>query len=707
MSPKTESQKNEKRTETAKTTMIITEKPTAAHRIAETLAQGKVEDIKEGDITYYLIERQGKRIITVPSVGHLYALKQVEGGWKYPVFNVEWQEAHSVHKSSRFSKKYLDSIKKLGTEADEFVGATDLDIEGEVILLNILRYACGVDDAKRMRFSTLTKVDLEKAYENTSPTIDWGLANAGLTRHVLDFYWGVNTSRALTSALNKAANLGFKILSAGRVQAPTLRILTRKEKEIRQFVPQLFWQIELQLEADSEKFTAQYVEDKIWNKEKADQILRDIEGKEAKVDRITTRRYKHHPPIPFDLTTLQVEAYRLFGYTPTRTTSVAQNLYSNGHISYPRTSSQQLPSTINYKEILQALSKLSKYKKLAEELLVEEKLVPKQGKKRDPAHPAIYPTTELPKELPRTHKKIFDLVCRRFMSVFAKPAVRETIRITICVDEYKFVTSGRRTIEKNWYKFYGPYAKFEEHILPKLEKDAKINVLEVELLEKETSPPDRYSPASIIKKLEQLNLGTKATRAEIVQTLFKRSYIEGRSIKVTKLGEGVVETLEKNCPSILSERLTKEFDEKMEAIREGKLKKEEVIEEAKEVLTKIMRNFRKKETEMGKELAKALKEAERARSRLGVCPNCGSHLKVVYSRKTRKRFCGCEGYPKCTVSFPLPQFGDIIPLNRECNECELPMITVRAKGRRPFNMCVNHKCPSKASWDKKKSSANP
>lgn len=685
-------------------TMIITEKPSAALKIAQALATGKVEEAKHSNMSYYVVERGGKRIIVVPAVGHLYTLKQVEGGWEYPVFDVEWKEAHRVHRSSKFSEKYLEGIKRLVGEADEIVGATDLDIEGEVILLNILRYACNADDAKRMRFSTLTKVDLVEAYENMSPTIDWGLANAGITRHMLDYYWGVNTSRALTSALNKAANLGFKIISAGRVQCPTLRILTKREREIEAFVPQPFWQLELHGEVKGEKITAQYVEDKIWNKEKADEVLRRVEGGVAVVDKVRERRYKHNPPIPFDLTTLQVESYRFFGYTPRRTLSIAQDLYTNGHISYPRTSSQKLPPSIRYRDILHALSNLKRYKSLAEELLKKERLTPKEGKKMDPAHPSIYPTAEPPKaKLPSTHERLYDLIVRRFMAVFAEAAIRETVRIVLDVDGYQFVATGRRTIERNWHKFYGPYAKYEEQILPKLERGSRVSVVRVDLLERETQPPDRYTPASVVKRLEELNLGTKATRAEIVQTLFDRGYIEGRSIRVTKLGEGVVSALEKNCPRILSERLTKEFEEKMEMIREGKIEKEAAIEEAREVLKKVMENFKRREVEIGRELAEAWREAEKERQTLGTCPKCGSNLRVIYSRRTRKRFCGCEGYPKCTVSFPLPQFGEIIPLRRDCDECGLPMIEVRARGRRPFRMCVNHECSTKASWGKGKS----
>ena len=224
--------------------LIITEKPNAASKIAEALAEGKpIKENMEG-VPYYKVTRGKRDIVVACAVGHLYGLEEKEKkGWTFPVFDIEWKPAADISKKSGFSKKYLNVIKKLAKEADEFTVATDYDQEGSVIGKNIITLACKKKDANRMKFSTLTKPDLIEAYENKSKHLDWPQATAGETRHYLDFYNGINYSRALTSSIKAAGS--FKLMSTGRVQGPALKIIVDREKEIKAFKPVPFWQIEL------------------------------------------------------------------------------------------------------------------------------------------------------------------------------------------------------------------------------------------------------------------------------------------------------------------------------------------------------------------------------------------------------------------------------------------------------------------------------
>lgn len=677
---------------------VLAEKPSAAKKIAEALAEKRPKKLKKRGVEYYELLRNGKRHYVVPAVGHLFRLAPSGRRWEYPVFDVEWKERHLVDRYGKFTEAHLENIKDLAREANAFINSCDYDIEGSTLAYNILKMACGAEDAKRMKFSTLVKEDLVQAYEDASPSLDWGLVNAGLTRHYLDFYWGVNLSRALTIALNKAARLGFKVLSTGRVQAPTLALLTKREKEIEAFKPTPFWQIKIEVLVDGIRIEGWFEEEKIWKKEEAQGVLDGCKGKEAEVSAVLRRKYRHRPPTPFNLTDLQVESYRLFGYTPDRTLGIAQNLYEMAAISYPRTASQKLPPQIGYRNILTALSSLSRYKKLTGELLKEATLKPLQGKRTDPAHVAIYPTREVVKRKIRPDQsKLYDLIVRRFMATFGTPAVRETLKIELKVGDHTFFLTGRRTIEENWYRFYGPYVKLEETVLPDLKEGDVLKVDKVELMEKQTQPPDRYTPASIVRKLEESGLGTKATRSGIVKTLFDRGYVSGRSIKVTALGKGVVGTLNKYCPKILSAKLTREFEDKMEQVQEGKAKRDDVLEESREILEDVLYDFQRKEKEIGKDLAKELKKAERVT--LGTCPSCKvGTLTVIYSRRTRKRFVGCSQYfegKKCTYSAPLPQRGSLQSLDRSCKVCGYPMVMVKARGSRPWRLCINTDCPAK------------
>ncbi|MEK6840967.1 MAG: DNA topoisomerase, partial [Nanoarchaeota archaeon] len=212
--------------------LLISEKPNAALKIATALADDKVIKKQNKKVPYYEIKHNGEKIIVGCAVGHLFGLKEVNGkGWVYPVFNYDWAPIYEVNKEANYTKAYIETLRKLAKAADKFTVCTDFDDEGTVLGLNIIRYICKRDDANRMKFSTLTKKDLIDSYKNKLPKLDWGQANAGLARHELDWIHGINLSRALTLSLKKTKG-GFKILSIGRVQGPTLNLIVKKEKEI-------------------------------------------------------------------------------------------------------------------------------------------------------------------------------------------------------------------------------------------------------------------------------------------------------------------------------------------------------------------------------------------------------------------------------------------------------------------------------------------
>jgi len=208
--------------------LIISEKPAAAEKIAHAL--GKAKKLAKNKVPYYEVSGT-KKIVVVPAVGHLYTLAKSDKDNTRPIFKIEWKPTCEVDKSAAFSKPYLNLIKTLSKDADEFVVATDYDIEGEVIGLNIVRYACNQKDAMRMKFSTLTAGDLKQAYSKLSKTIDWHQAEAGETRHFLDFFWGINLSREASDSVVAATNR-YSTLSIGRVQGPALAHLAEREREI-------------------------------------------------------------------------------------------------------------------------------------------------------------------------------------------------------------------------------------------------------------------------------------------------------------------------------------------------------------------------------------------------------------------------------------------------------------------------------------------
>jgi DNA topoisomerase-1 len=205
--------------------------------------------------------------------------------------------------------------------------------------------------------------------------------------------------------------------------------------------------------------------------------------------------------------------------------------------------------------------------------------------------------------------------------------------------------------------------------------------------------------------MESKNLGTKATRASILQNIYERGYIFGSKITVTELGIEVVDSLLKYCPEIANEELTADFEREMEAIQEGRRSKDEVIVKARLELDKILTKFRQHQLEIGKQLAEAYSITRRKQRIMGKCSKCGGDLMLIVSRATHKRFAGCSNYPNCKNSFPLPQAGMVFSLDKTCEQCGTPMIQVNRPGMRPYRMCLSPECPTKADWGKKRAGA--
>lgn len=674
--------------------LIVTEKPAAALKIAEALADGK--PIKENyqGVSYYKITHGKKDIVVACAVGHLYGLaEKVKKGWVFPVFDIEWKPVSETTKSSAFTKKYLNTLKKLSKGANSFTIATDFDIEGEVIGLNVVRFACNQKDANRMKFSTLTKDELRESYKNKSKHLDWGQAESGEARHALDWINGINYSRALTAAIKTTG--AFKIMSTGRVQGPALKIIVDRERDIKVFVSKPFWQIELFGDYNKQDIIAWHKEDKFWDKSKADDAISKTKNqKEAKIDNLDKKQFNQMPPFPFDLTSLQVEAYRCHNISPKETLEIAQELYTSGYISYPRTSSQQLPASIGYAKVLNDIARQKQYSELARRLLKKSAITPNNGKKTDPAHPAIYPTGIIPSELTERESRIYDLIVKRFLATFAENAIRETMIAEINCSSEIFIAKGTRTIEKGWHEFYSPYVRLEEIELPNMKKGDKIKVNKIELLSRETQPPKRYTPASIIKDLEKRNLGTKATRSEIVDTLFQRGYVQGKAIEATNLGISTIETLEKYCPKILDEELTRRFELEMDRIRDGQQKKEALLEEAEDAIIKITSELKKHQKEIGAELQKANRETQDEMSFLGICPAC-KEGNIMMRRGKFGAFAACNKYPDCKTIFSIPKNAFIKPAKKDCEACGFPKVLAIKKARQPMEFCLNPKCPTK------------
>ncbi len=665
-------------------TLVVCEKPDAARRIAQAL--GGAKETRISGVPVFDVRFQDRNYKICSAVGHLYGLvDRTKSRSVYPVLDLEWAPVEG-------KSRVINVISKLSRDAGGFVHACDYDQEGEVIGHSILQYACNgaYEKSKRAKFSTLTDDEIRESFSSLQKP-GAGLAEAGRSRHLLDFIYGVNLSRALAQSF-KTGNKGYRNLSIGRVQGPTLAFAADREQEIRLFVPDPYWVVTADFEKDVQVIHARYEKPKIETLAEARAVTNSCTGKPGTVSSVDRKKIPLRPPAPFNTGDLQREAYRLFHVAPGYTLAIAEKLYLRALISYPRTSSQKLPASINYRKILSGLVRSSLYSS-ASILLSKSRLVPHEGPMTDPAHPAIYPTGVFGK-LSGLEFKIYDLIVKRFLATFGDAAVTERTDVAIDVNGHRFVTEGNAMVYEGWTAFYKPYARIEQTELPPLAAGDVLQNRQVAMEEKFTQPPPRYSQSSLLAKMEQEKIGTKATRADIIATLFKRNYLEQKrgGIEVTDLGFAVVESMREHVPDIVSTELTRSMEEQLEKVEQGSEEPVAVIEYAVDRLVESLEAFRNGAQEIGREIGAASKPD----NVLGSCPVCKSgSLRMIRSKKTKKRFVGCSNYSNgCRASAPLPQKG-IIKVARTCR-CGWPIVKVMfARRAKPWQICVNAHCPYK------------
>ena len=308
--------------------LIVAEKPSVALRIALSLGDGQPKRYNIQGVGYFEVQKGADTLYIVAAAGHLFSLHQKEKIHELPIFDIEWVPSYKINTGSYFTKKYLDVIMQIGKKCTYFINACDYDLEGSVIGTNIIKTVVngevnsGLDGSRvgRMKYSTTTTPDLIRSYEERE-SFDSNNYDAGEARHELDWMWGINMSRALMNALYASGTK--KILSIGRVQGPALGILAARENEIAHFVPRPFWNLFIKVKGAELQNKRGNIEDK----ETAEKAMLDTGVGGAVVSAFEQKNELHAPFPPFDLTSLQLEANRVYRIDPSRTLKVAQALY--------------------------------------------------------------------------------------------------------------------------------------------------------------------------------------------------------------------------------------------------------------------------------------------------------------------------------------------------------------------------------------------
>jgi len=570
----------------------------------------------------------------------------------------------------------VSALKTLGKKADTVTIATDYDREGELIgveALNIVKGSNPKIKADRARYSAITPAEIKNTFKNLT-AIDFNLAAAGESRQIIDLVWGAALTRYLSVTSKR---LGKRFLSVGRVQSPTLALIVDREKEREAFVPEPYWEL---YAVHKEGFTSKHRKDRFWEKDKFDQVLLKVkDAKEGTVSDVKKGKRTEKPPTPFN-TTEFIRAASRIGLSPANAMRIAENLYTNGFISYPRTDNTVYPESLDLKALVSMFLK-SEFGEYASKLL-KKPLKPTAGKKESTDHPPIHPASLASrKQLKDDEWKVYELVVRRFFATFADATLWKTLRVIIDIKGEDFVANGAVLVEPGW-RYYYPYHESEDRILPDLKAGQVLGIEKFETESKTTKPPGRYGQARLIKVMEDLGLGTKSTRHEIIQKLYDRAYVHGTPIQPTKTAYSVVDTLEKYAKMVVVPDMTSKLEGDMSDIADGKITEDTVITESKEMLDSIFDDL----VTNKEKIAEGLRDGLYTDTVVGPCPECGADMVVRPSRFGM--FIGCTNYPDCkfALSIPSSKYGMVIVTDKVCEEHNLHLLMIAIAGKRPIDV---------------------
>ena len=640
-------------------TLVIAEKPSVSRNIATVLGCRKK---KNG----YL---EGDRHIVTWAVGHLATLKMPE---EYDPSFKKWKmedlpivPEKMLLKPVQQTQDQYEIVKKLMTasEVDEIICATDAGREGELIFRYIYSLTGCKKPVQRLWISSLTDAAIRQGFAKLKPGSSFDkLYDAARCRSEADWLVGLNATRAFTVQHGT-------ILSVGRVQTPTLALLVSREKDIQNFEPRDYWEVRAEY---AEEFWGKWKGDgdgRTFNKDSAEAVQKKVDGKTGIVQEVKQEDKKERPPLLYDLTELQRDGNKKFGYAAQRVLDLAQRLYEKKLITYPRTNSRYLSKDINTLEIVSQLRGYAEYTDRIKQTgwTLQSRNI---NDKKITDHHAIIPTGE-PGKLAGDEAKVFDLVVKRFLCGFYPDHLFKVTTITAEIEQEPFISKGKVVKQQGWKELYAAETppggaktqkpgqeqeqesgqEQEQQSLPDLKKGDLVTVQDVKLQQKQTKPPARYTDASILSAMENAGklvedeelrermkengLGTPATRASIIERLLNVGYVErkGKALIPTAKGMALLEMMPE---TLKSPELTGTWEKKLYDIEKGKMKPEQYINEIKSYTSEIVRLA-------GKSKSKAM--APGNMQAVGQCPVC---KEAVIENK--KGF-GCSAWKKSGCKF--------------------------------------------------------
>ncbi len=579
----------------------ITEKPSVARDIARILS---ANDRRDGFF-------EGNGYAVTWTFGHLCTLKEPAD---YTELWKRWSLGSLPMIPPRFGIKLIDDagikkqfhvIETLVSSADEVINCGDAGQEGELIQRWVLQKARVKCPVRRLWISSLTDESIREGFGNLLPESNYNnLYYAGLSRAIGDWLLGLNSTRLYTLKYGQPGN----VLSIGRVQTPTLAILVERQLEIENFKPEDYW--ELRTKYRDIFFSS--VSGKYKSEEEVSAIVASIKDLPLTIDDVQKKKGREAPPRLFDLTSLQVECNKRWGWTADETLKLIQSLYEKKVTTYPRVDTTYLPDDV-YPKVPEILKRMVPYASITAPVL-SARAIPKSKKVFDNSkvtdHHAIIPTGEAPDRLEGNEKKMYHLIARRFIAAFYPDCVFSTTTVNASAGTCRIRTTGKTILEPGWRSIYAnekqpESGKEEDTVLPEF-ITGESGPHQPEAVKKITQPPKFYTEGTLLRAMESAGkniddeqlreamkengIGRPSTRAAIIETLFKRHYItrERKSIKATRAGIELISLI--NIDLLKSARLTGLWENKLRRIERGEYRSEEFIAELKELINEIVIN---------------------------------------------------------------------------------------------------------------------
>lgn len=592
----------------------------------------------------------------------------------------------------------LAGLRKEVKKADRVYLATDPDREGEAISWHLSK-ALKLEDKKtyRISFNEITKNAVKASLKNARE-IDMDLVDAQQARRILDRVVGYKISPLLWAKVKRG-------LSAGRVQSVALRIIADREDEINAFIPEEYWTLDANLKVEGERkpLTAKfYGTDKkkmtIHSKEELDQILKEIDGADYRVEDIKKSERTKKAPVPFTTSTLQQEASKALNFATSKTMRIAQQLYEGvdvkgngtvGLITYLRTDSTRISeeADANVREYIGA--------NYGQEFVAAKEA--KNGgahKNIQDAHEAIRPTdvsrtpVAMKESLSRDQFRLYQLIWRRFVASRMQPARYETTSVRIAAGQYRFTVAASKIVFEGFRSVYTEAGEEKEEnnvLLKSLDKTSKLTKIDFESKQHFTQPPAHYTEAALVKTLEEWGIGRPSTYAPTISTIIARRYVakENKNLYLTEIGEVVNNIMKQSFPSIVDVNFTANMESLLDGVAEGKVKWRTLIE-----------NFY---PDLEAAVQKAEKEQEQVKIEDEVtdviCDQCGRNMVIKYG--PHGRFLACPGFPECRNTKPyLEKIG--VP----CPVCGKEVVLRKTKKGRKYYGCEDNPECEFMSWQK-------